>query len=66
VACLLGVGPAALIGYALYVSRDEKLIGNTSAPLFALGVSLLGPILYWATALPLSRRRLAALPADGD
>ena len=66
VACVLGVGPAALIGYALYASRDEKLIGNTSAPLFALGVSLLGPILYWATALPLSRRRLAALPADGD
>ena len=24
-ACLLGVGPAVLIGYALYVSHDEKL-----------------------------------------
>jgi amino acid transporter len=65
VACLLGVGPAALIGYALYASRDEKLIGSTSALLFAFGVSLLGPILYWATARPLSRRRLAsATPAD--
>jgi len=64
VACLLGVGPAALIGYALYASRDEK-IGATSALLFAFAVSLLGPILYWATALPLSRRRLAsATPAD--
>ncbi len=66
VACMLGVGPAVLIGYALYASRDEKIIGTTSALLFAFGVSLLGPVLYWATALPLSRRRLAAVPADGD
>ena len=65
VACMLGAGPAALIGYALYASRDEKIIGNTSALLFAFGVSLLGPILYWATALPIARRRLAAVPADG-
>jgi amino acid transporter len=66
VACLLGTGPAVLIGYALYASRDEKIIGTTSALLFAFGVSLLGPLLYWATALPLARRRLAAAPADGD
>jgi amino acid transporter len=59
VASLLGAGPAALIGYAIYVSRDEKIIGNTSGLLFALGVSLLGPLLYWATAAPLARRRLA-------
>ena len=59
VACLLGVGPAALIGYALYASRDEKIIGTTSALLFALGVGLLGPVLYWATAAPLARRRPA-------
>jgi amino acid transporter len=65
VACMLGAGPAALIGYALYASRDEKIIANTSALLFAFGVSLLGPILYWATALPIARRRLAAMPADG-
>jgi amino acid transporter len=66
VACLLGVGPAALIGYALYASRDEKIIGTTSALLFAFGVSLLGPLLYWGTAAPLARRRLAAVPVDGD
>jgi amino acid transporter len=66
VACLLGAGPAVLIGYALYASRDEKIIGTTSALLFAVGVSLLGPVLYWATALPIARRRLAAIPADGD
>jgi amino acid transporter len=59
IACLLGVGPAALIGYALYASRDEKIIGTTSALLFALGVGLLGPVLYWVTAAPLARRRPA-------
>ena len=65
VACLLGVGPAVLIGYALYASRDEKIYGSTSALLFAFGVSLLGPLLYWGTALPLSRRRLPAeTPGD--
>jgi len=52
-----------LIGYALYASRDEKIIGTTSALLFAVGVALLGPLLYWATARPLARRRLAAAQA---
>jgi amino acid transporter len=50
-ACLLGVGPAALIAYALYVSRAEKIIGTTSALLFATAVGLLGPLLYWLTVL---------------
>jgi hypothetical protein len=50
------VGPAVLIGYALWVSRDEKLIGTTSALLFAALVGLLGPALYWLTAAPLLRR----------
>jgi amino acid transporter len=66
VACLLGAGPAVLIGYALYASRDEKIVGSTSALLFAFGVGMLGPLLYWATAAPLARRRLAAVPVDGD
>jgi len=65
VACLLGAGPAVLIGYALYASRDEKIAGATSALLFAVGVGMLGPVLYWATAAPLARRRLAEVPADG-
>jgi amino acid transporter len=47
VACLLGVGPAVLIGYALYVSRSEKLIGSVSALVAAAGVALLGPVFYW-------------------
>jgi amino acid transporter len=64
VACLLGVGPAVLISYALYVSRNEKLLesgaqlggdfGNwlSSVPalVFALFVGMLGPLLYWMTA----------------
>jgi amino acid transporter len=62
-ACSLGVGPAALIGYALYASRSEKLMGSISALAFAVGVSLLGPMLYWLTAAPLARRRLTAASA---
>ena len=67
VACLLGAGPAVLIAYALYASRDEKIIGTTSALLVAAAVGLLGPVLYcltvlrdWrdaASNLPLQRRK---------
>jgi amino acid transporter len=57
VAILLGVGPAALIGYALYASRDQTLFGTTSALLFSVVVGLLGPLLYWTTAAPFARRR---------
>lgn len=71
-ACLLGVGPALLIAYALYNSRTERLAGSFSALLFAALVALLGPLLYWTTAAPWAKRRLAAalaaeavsLPAD--
>ena len=63
-AALLGLGPAALIGYALYASRDEKLIGTTSALLFSVAVGLLGPVLYWVTAAPLARRRMATSSTD--
>ena len=58
----LGVGPAALIGYALYASRDEKIMGSVSALLFAAAVALLGPLLYWIVAVPIARRRLAVAP----
>ena len=59
-ACLLGVAPAALIGYALYAARDEKLTGSISALLFSVAVGVLGPMLYWLTVVPLGRRRRAA------
>jgi amino acid transporter len=62
-ACALAVGPTALIGYAIYASRDEKLMGSTSALLFSVAVALLGPVLYWLTAAPRQRRRLAAAQA---
>ncbi len=65
-ACSLGLGPAALIAYALYASRTEEMkIGQSSMPalVFSLLVGLLGPILYWFTAAP-RVRRLAAASAD--
>jgi amino acid transporter len=61
---LLGVAPAALIGYALYASRRETIFGTTSALLFSVEVGLLGPVLYWVTAAPLARRKIAASSAD--
>jgi amino acid transporter len=48
-ACLLGLGPAALMVYALYASRaDEVKLGgeSISALLFSLIVAMLGPLLY--------------------
>jgi amino acid transporter len=62
----LGVGPAVLIGYALYASRAEKLMGSTSALLFAVVVALLGPALYWITAAPRTRRLAAAQASAAD
>ena len=56
----LGIGPGALIGYALYASRDDRIMGSISALLFAAGAALLGPVLYWITAVPRVRRLAAA------
>ena len=67
VACLLGVGPAALIAYALYVSRSEKIFGTTSALLFATAVGLLGPVLYLALRCEpakLARSRRSAVSSE--
>jgi hypothetical protein len=64
----LGVGPAALIGYALYASRAEEVkLANSSisALLFSLLVGLLGPILYRLT-VPTKARRMAAAEPVGD
>ena len=65
-ACALGVGPAILIGYALYASRAEKLMGSTSAVGFAFAVALLGPVLYWLTAGRFARRGLPATASATD
>jgi amino acid transporter len=50
-ACLLGIGPALLIAYALYASHGEKIFGVTSALLFATTVGALGPLLYVVTLI---------------
>jgi len=63
VACSLCIGPAALIGYAVWASRGEKIIGSASGLLFAVAVGLLGPVLYLMTAAPWARRRIAAASA---
>jgi amino acid transporter len=66
-ACSLGIGPAVLIGYALYASRKEEITlahNAVSALVFSLAVGLLGPVLYWLTAARFARRRLAAASAD--
>ncbi len=70
-ACLLAAGPTVLIACALFASRSDKLgdpgtaLANVSSLLFASGIALLGPLLYWFTAVPLARRRAlaAATPA---
>ncbi|MGA9671654.1 MAG: APC family permease [Terracidiphilus sp.] len=62
VACLLGLGPAVLIGYALYAARDEKLFGSFSALVFAVIVGLLGPVLYRITAVRSAQTHLVSDP----
>ena len=69
-ACALGVGPTALIAYALWASRGDRLmhanssLGAMPALLFAVCVGLLGPLLYWLTAAPRVRRLAAAQATD--
>ena len=54
-AVLAGVGPAALIIFALFAARDER-VGPLPALLFALLVAVAGP-LAWFLALWAARRR---------
>ena len=65
----LGVGPAALIAYALYASRGDAVkLGHESmsALLFSLLVGLLGPLLYRLTAVPRMRERGLSVEPVGD
>jgi amino acid transporter len=62
----LGIGPAVLIGYALYASRGEEITvahNTISSLVFSIAIGLLGPVLYWLIAGRLARRRLAAASA---
>ena len=62
-ACALGIGPTALIGYALYASRKDQIVEGFSAILFAVLVACAGPVLYWITSFS-RNRSLEATAAD--
>jgi amino acid transporter len=67
-ACALGVGPAALIGYALVCSRTEQVkLGDqsVSALAFSVAVGLLGPVLYGFTRM-VRREPVAEEVGTGD
>jgi len=67
-ACALGVGPAALIGYALVISRSEQVkLGDqsVSALAFAAAVGLLGPVLYGLTRM-LGREKMVEETGSGE
>jgi len=50
----IGIGPAALIGFALWAARGERVAGMPALE-FAAIVAVLGPVVYW-----LARRGQAA------
>lgn len=49
-AVLAGVGPAALIAFALWAARGERVAGMP-ALVFAAMVGAAGPVVYWLSAL---------------
>jgi amino acid transporter len=51
-ACALSAAPTALIGYALYAARTEKLMGSIAAMPIAGAIACLGPLVYWFIAAP--------------
>ncbi len=55
-AVAVGVGPAALIGYALWAARDEH-VGPLRAPVFAALVGVSGAVVYALTEVNRTRRR---------
>jgi amino acid transporter len=56
VSALCGVGPAALIAFALYAARDER-VGPLPALVFAFLVAAGGPVVYFAVRLCKKNRR---------
>ena len=57
-AILAGIGPAALIAFALYAARDERVVGPLPALTFAALVAAAGPLAYLLARLAASRRAL--------
>ncbi len=62
-AILLGVGPAALIAFALWAARDEH-VGPLRAPMFAGLVGLSGAVVYALTEVRRVRGRRSDLPGS--
>ena len=48
-AIVAGLGPTALIGYALWAARDERVLGMPALG-FAAGVGISGWLIYWVAA----------------
>lgn len=44
--CLMGLAPAILIGYAMYVSREERM-AHMPALLLGAIIAAFGPVFYW-------------------
>ena len=55
VVVLAAAGPAALIVFALYAARDER-VGPVPALVFAALVASAGPLVYWMARLGSSAR----------
>ena len=56
-----GIGPALLIGFALWAARDER-VGPVSALLFAAGVGASGAVVYAAATLLKNAKDRQATP----
>jgi amino acid transporter len=48
-ACLIGLGPTALIVYAIYAARGERMAHMPTLEFGAIAIAL-GPILYWLSS----------------
>jgi amino acid transporter len=66
-ACTLGIPPALLIGYVMYVARDER-IAHMPALLFGLIIALAGPLFYWISRKRWGQKTISesALAPSGD
>jgi amino acid transporter len=57
-AVTVGIGPTALIAFALYAARDEKVAG-INALLFALLVALAGALVFALSEMPRRERKIS-------
>lgn len=62
-ACAMGAAPTALIGYAAFASRDERMAHMPALALGAL-IAAAGPLFYWISKRVWSRAQPIAVSAD--